>query len=54
MQSLSYMQPCLWQLWKQPDARHFIVAVVQCALSSFLFGWHVHEKAILTATVPLR
>ncbi|VDD83056.1 unnamed protein product [Mesocestoides corti] len=28
-------------------------AIVAAAWASFLFGWHVHEKAVLTVTLPL-
>ena len=45
-------QPSLWALWKRPTGANFVLQVVVNALTSFLFGWHVHEKAILTALVP--
>lgn len=46
--------PILFQLWKNPSHDKFIQAVILCGYGSFLFGWHVHEKAILMILLPLR
>lgn len=53
---LSYdrCQICLAKLWMTPTYKSFLTALTLCGYSSFLFGWHVHEKAILLVLVPLR
>lgn len=40
-------------LFFQPKFERFIGSISLCAYSSFLFGWHVHEKAIMLIIVPL-
>ncbi|XP_075054715.1 dolichyl pyrophosphate Glc1Man9GlcNAc2 alpha-1,3-glucosyltransferase isoform X2 [Mixophyes fleayi] len=46
--------PAVFRLWFKPQGpQGFLRCLVLCALGSFMFGWHVHEKAILLAILPL-
>jgi alpha-1,3-glucosyltransferase len=44
----------LVKLWRTPTYKSFVTALTLCGYTSFMFGWHVHEKAILLILVPLR
>ncbi|XP_063497505.1 dolichyl pyrophosphate Glc1Man9GlcNAc2 alpha-1,3-glucosyltransferase isoform X20 [Symphalangus syndactylus] len=56
----AYWAPNFWALYNALDKvlsvigpRGFLRCLTLCALSSFMFGWHVHEKAILLAILPM-
>ncbi|CCM04819.1 uncharacterized protein FIBRA_07012 [Fibroporia radiculosa] len=42
----------LVKLWKTPTYKSFLTALTLCGYTSFMFGWHVHEKAVLLVLVP--
>lgn len=43
----------LLKLWRNPTYKSFLTALTLSGWTSFLFGWHVHEKAVLLILIPL-
>ena len=52
MLTLTCMSVYMVKLWQTPTYRSFLASVSLCGFASFLFGWHVHEKAIMLPLVP--
>ncbi|KAH6603462.1 glycosyltransferase family 57 protein [Trichoderma cornu-damae] len=50
--TLSFQVVPLIKLFRRPTWENFVGAVTLCGYASFLFGWHVHEKAILLVIIP--
>ncbi|KAL2355786.1 dolichyl pyrophosphate Glc1Man9GlcNAc2 alpha-1,3-glucosyltransferase [Cryomyces antarcticus] len=50
--TLFFQTICLVRLFFRPTWETFVGAVTLCGYASFLFGWHVHEKAILLVIIP--
>lgn len=46
-------QPGMIVFARRQKPEHVFLGASYFALASFMFGFHVHEKAILTAIVPL-
>lgn len=51
--TIFYQIMSLIPLFIQPNFERFVGSITLCAFSSFLFGWHVHEKAVMLIIVPL-
>ncbi|CEG78607.1 Putative Alpha-1,3-glucosyltransferase [Rhizopus microsporus] len=42
----------LQKLWRKPTFNNFLSSLILCAFATYLFGWHVHEKAIMIVLIP--
>ncbi|KAI8380155.1 glycosyltransferase family 57 protein [Blakeslea trispora] len=42
----------LQKLWRKPTFDNFLTSLTLCGFASYLFGWHVHEKAIMIVLMP--
>ncbi|TFK43647.1 glucosyltransferase [Crucibulum laeve] len=51
--TIAWQSIWLIKLWRTPTYKSFLTALTLCGWTSFLFGWHVHEKAVLLVLIPL-
>ena len=45
--------PILLTVWRDPTPNTFVKALTISGFCSFMFGYHVHEKAIILVLIPL-
>ncbi|KAF2150124.1 glycosyltransferase family 57 protein [Myriangium duriaei CBS 260.36] len=50
--TLAAQVPALIKVFLQPSWDIFVGCLTLCGYASFLFGWHVHEKAVLLVIIP--
>ncbi|KIM90677.1 glycosyltransferase family 57 protein [Piloderma croceum F 1598] len=51
--TMAFQAIFLVKLWRTPTYKSFLTSLTLCGYVSFMFGWHVHEKAVLLVLVPL-
>ncbi|XP_065059050.1 probable dolichyl pyrophosphate Glc1Man9GlcNAc2 alpha-1,3-glucosyltransferase [Rhopilema esculentum] len=52
--TLATMLPSLLNIWYRPSGpKGFLRCLIICAYCSFLFGYHVHEKAVIMIIIPM-
>ncbi|THV08661.1 glucosyltransferase [Dendrothele bispora CBS 962.96] len=51
--TIAFQSVILFKLWRNPTYKSFLTALTLCGYVSYLFGWHVHEKAVLLVLIPL-
>ncbi|KAG0144343.1 hypothetical protein CROQUDRAFT_47424 [Cronartium quercuum f. sp. fusiforme G11] len=51
--TIGFVAVFMTKLWQDPTYIRFLKSIVLSAMTSFLFGWHVHEKAALLFLVPM-
>ncbi|CAG7723106.1 unnamed protein product [Allacma fusca] len=50
--TLIFMLPSMIKILWQPSRSNFVNGIILTAWTSFIFGYHVHEKAILNVVIP--
>ncbi|AMD21232.1 HEL048Wp [Eremothecium sinecaudum] len=50
--TLFYQLLAVIPVFINPSFKRFIGSLTLCGFSAFLFGWHVHEKAIMLVIIP--
>ncbi|KAN0025914.1 hypothetical protein ACTFIU_001678 [Dictyostelium citrinum] len=51
--TILFLIPSIYSILKSNSWKHFILGICQSSFTFFMFGWHVHEKAIIMITIPM-